>query len=215
MQNVIVNPYHQFVRPIVTTVPMINIRLDLSDETYDLEQKGLKQSQLFLENGFVSTRETSVIYSKEVLFFFIDRRVSIIRYSDMLPYSLDRLPTSVAGFENIHLSPVSVPLQIKVNNEHDKYEFVSGIVADCVKIKDANHVTGSSTILRYQPESDPIHKWYVYSPSDSKRGKSVDYRAMTEIEDPQMAIKGLTENSIVLMYKLVENKTEGNILYSG
>jgi hypothetical protein len=215
MQNVIVNPYHQFVRPIVTTVPMINIRLNVSDETYDLEQKGLKQSQLFLENGFVSTRETSVIYSKEVLFFFIDRRVSIIRYSDMLPYSLDRLPTSVAGFENIHLSPVSVPLQIKVNNEHDKYVFVSGIVADCVKIKDANHVTGSSTILRYQPESDPSEKFYVYSPSDSKRGKGVDYRAMNEVIDTSMAMKGLTENSIVLMYKLVENKTEGNIIYSG
>jgi len=211
MQNVIVNPYQQFIRPLVTTVPMINIRLEISDESYDLEKKGLKQSQLFLENGFVSTRETSVIYSKDVLFFFIDRRVNVIRYSDMLPYSLDRLPTSVAGFENIHLSPVGIKNQIHVNNTNDTYELVSGIVADFTTLKDTHHVTGSSAILRQQIPN-AADKLFLYSPRNTNL--TVDYHAINDVSS-EVAIKTLTENCIVLMYMLVDDVTKGNLPYAG
>jgi hypothetical protein len=190
---------------------MINIRLEINDEPYDLEKKGLKQSQLFLENGFVSTRETSVIYSKEVLFFFIDRRVNVIRYSDMLPYSLDRLPTSVAGFENIHLSPVGVQFQIHVNNTNDTYELVSAIIADFTILKDTNHVTGSSAILRQQIPNGS-DKLYLYSPRDSKEDK--DYHAMNDVS-LEVVMKNLQENSIVLMYRLVDDVTQGNLPYAG
>jgi hypothetical protein len=211
MQNVIVNPYQQFIRPVVTTVPMINIRLEISDEPYDLKEKGLKQSQLFLENGFVSTRETSVIYSKDVLFFFIDRRVNIIRYTDMLPYSLDRLPTSVAGFEHIHVSPVHVRPVLSIDKTQDTYELVSGVIAEFTTVKDTNHVTGSSAILRYE-QIGHAETLYLYSPNDSKRAR--DYRTINDIPTDH-GMRALSENCIVLMYKLKNDNTKGNLPYAG
>jgi hypothetical protein len=207
MQNVIVNPYQQYIRPIVTTVPMINIRLEHDEKDYDLETQGVKQAQIFLENGFISTRDTSVIYSKGVLFFFIDRRINIIRYSDMLPYNMDRLPTSVGGFERVHLRNVIFKSTLKLPKTNDTYDLVSIVNADVHKINNANHVIGSYTILR-EPTNTPVYHLYV--PRLSNPGNT--YHAITKA-DASKVFETAYKHCIIIMYKLQDEKdtSKGNL----
>ena len=208
MQNVIINPYQQYVRPMVTTVPMINIRLELGDEAYSIQSNGLTQAQMFLENGFISTRDTSVIYSKSVLFFFIDRRVNIIRYSDMTPYSMDRLPTSVAGFERIHSRPVNIDTILPLPKTKDVYELVSIVNARTVDIKGTDRVIGSLTVMR--DNSSGVPQFHIYSPMDADNKTNYDVFSKP---DSQYAMAMSTTSCIILMYKIVnENDESGGTL---
>lgn len=210
LQNVIVNPYQQYVRPMVTTVPMINIKLEISDTAFSIQNDGLKQAQMFLENGFISTRDTHVIYSKNVLFFFIDRRANVIRYSDMTPYSMDRLPTSVAGFERIHLSHVDIDETLTLPKTKDTYELVSIINAQTIDIKNTARIVGSNAYIRKNPVGGP-EQYYLYSPMDADF--EVEYNVFTEPSVPTvMAV--CRPKCIILMYKMMNEESEGTLLIS-
>lgn len=208
MQNVILNPYQQYVRPMVTTVPMINIRLEISNEPYILKEKGLTQAQMFLENGFVSTRDTSIIYSNGVLFFFIDRRVNIIRYSDMQPYNINRLPTSIAGFERIHLSDVVIDFVLPMPKTKDTYELVSIINADTIPINNIQRVIGSTAIMRKtSPISKPTYYWYA--PTQVNTGNQ--YKAIEEVDISEVQAAS-SKQCIILMYRIEKDDSNGELL---
>jgi hypothetical protein len=128
----------------------------------------------------------------------------------MLPYSLDRLPTSVAGVEHIHISPISVKPTLNIAKTQDTYELVSGVIADFTTIKDTNHVIGSSTILRYNVNGHD--QLYMYSPNDSKRTRN--YRTINTIKYTY-GMTALSQNCIVLMYRLTNDITKGNLSYAG
>ena len=99
------NPYSQVVRPTVTAVPMINVRV-LSNSPAKLVDS-LTQEQQFIEGNIITKRMTNVMYSREVLVFYIDRR--FFRYNMVqTPVNVLRLPTSVAGFERINTSPIDI-----------------------------------------------------------------------------------------------------------
>jgi len=208
MQNVILNPYQQYVRPMVTTVPMINIRLEISDEPYILKEKGLTQAQMFLENGFVSTRDTSIIYSNGVLFFFIDRRVNIIRYSDMQPYNINRLPTSIAGFERIHLSKVVIDFVLPMPKTKDTYELVSIINADTIPINNIQRVIGSTAIMRKtSPISRPTYYWYAPTQVNTAN----QYKAISEVDISEVQTSS-QKQCIILMYRINKDESNGELL---
>ena len=208
MQNVILNPYQQYVRPMVTTVPMINIRLEISNEPYILKEKGLTQAQMFLENGFVSTRDTSIIYSNGVLFFFIDRRVNIIRYSDMQPYNINRLPTSIAGFERIHLSDVVIDFVLPMPKTKDTYELVSIINADTIPINNIQRVIGSTAIMRKtSPISKPTYYWYAPTQVNTAN----QYKAIEEVDISEVQAAS-SKQCIILMYRIEKDDSNGELL---
>ncbi len=99
------NPYSQVVRPTVTAVPMINVRV-LSNGPAKLVDS-LTQEQQFIEGNIITKRMTNVMYSREVLVFYIDRR--FFRYNMVqTPVNVLRLPTSVAGFERINTAPIDI-----------------------------------------------------------------------------------------------------------
>jgi hypothetical protein len=208
MQNVITNPYQQYVRPMVTTLPMINIRLEISKTHYKLEDKALTQAQMFLENGFVSVRDTSIIYSSGVLFFFIDRRVNIVRYSDMQPYNIDRLPTSIAGFERIHLSAVQIPRDLILPKTNDKYELVSIVNADTHKVNNIERVIGSTAILREPATPTNREQFYWYAPTQVN--KRFQFKTITKT-DVISAMKLCVEQCVIIMYKIVKDESKGEL----
>ena len=123
-QIVNINPYQQNVRPVVTAVPMINLRLppSISDNTPISLQDALEQHQYFLENGTMVPRHTSIIYSRGILFFFVDRRANIIRFNDTQPFNISRLPTAISGFERLNDREVLYEHDIMIRG--DKFNFV-------------------------------------------------------------------------------------------
>lgn len=143
------NPYQQNVRPIVTSVPMINLRLPptIGDNTPVSLNDALEQHQYFIEGGAMVPRHTSLIYSRGVLFFFVDRRTSTIHLQDMQPFNLASLPISSFGFERMNDREVDFETKIMIRD--DEYQLRSVVVAEVNKTisSSSNVVIGSSTMI--------------------------------------------------------------------
>ena len=142
------NPYQQNIRPIVTSVPMINLRLPppTNNEPPISLNDALEQHQYFIENGAMVPRQSSLIYSRGVLFFFVDRRTNVIRFNEMQPFNVTNLPVTVSGFERINTREVDFDPEI--DHRGDKYLLRSVVLAELNRLEPVNNVVvGSSAIF--------------------------------------------------------------------
>lgn len=192
------NPYSQNVRPTVTAIPMINVRLSnivgpagstgapkLSDS--------LTQTQRFIEGNIMVDRVTQVMYSREVLVFYVDRRQ--FRYNGANAFNVVRLPTSVAGFERINELPIDVEPRITIGD--DTYDFQSAVVAEVKKNVEPNdnstYVIGSAAIL----QSDAFTTGYgFFNASNAMKGAP----PVMEISGVD-AIARLSKTGIIFIYR--------------
>jgi hypothetical protein len=122
------NPYAQNVRPTITNIPMINVRLVSFQSVSPVSIQGgnfaggtapaninlndaVNQVQTFIEGNMLVNRVTNVISSRQVLFFYVDRRAHVMNVG-MRHFNLNNLPKSVAGLERTNEKPVTVPATI-------------------------------------------------------------------------------------------------------
>ncbi len=223
------NPYQQNVRPIVTAVPMINLRLppSINDNTPISLSDALDQHQYFLENGAMIPRHTSLIYSRGVLFFFVDRRANVIRYNDMQPFNIARLPLSVSGFERLNDREVDFKEEITIRS--DVYQLRSVVLAEVNRnAPERNLVVGSSAVIMIH--ADPNNgvyqsEYFQYDPisvSDAVEvgGKLVNRTPVAQIHGtPGVGVPGTSftemarQRGIIFMYKLHKDDTKGEVVY--
>ena len=226
-----INPYQQNVRPVVTGVSMINLRLPptLNDDTPIALNDALDQQQYFLENGAMVARNTSLIYSRGVLMFFIDRRANVIRFNDMQPFNVSRLPLTVSGFERINDRLVDYEDEIRIRG--DVYQLRSVVVAEVNKnLPEKNIVVGSSAIfmIHYNPEMGVLApEYFQYDPisvadayADPSVGAFVNRTPITQIAgtpgvgEPGESFKEMArERGIIFMYQLVDDRSKNEIAY--
>jgi hypothetical protein len=226
-----INPYQQNVRPVVTGVSMINLRLPptINDDTPVSLNDAIDQQQYFLENGAMVARNTSLIYSRGVLMFFIDRRANVIRFNDMQPFNIARLPLTVSGFERINDRMVDYDDEIKIRG--DVYQLRSVVVAEVNNnLPEKNIVVGSSAIfmIHYNPAMGVLSpEYFQYDPigvadafADASVGAFVNRAPITQIAgtpgvgEPGESFKEMArERGIIFMYQLVENKSANEIAY--
>ena len=109
---------------------MVNLRLVTSANPDPVSlDDALEQNQPFLEtNGSVSLRNTSLIYSRGVLMFYVDRRAHVMRVSDVGPFNLSREPYAVSGFERLNDRVVN--FQSRINIRDDEYALRSVVVSE-------------------------------------------------------------------------------------
>jgi hypothetical protein len=168
VQLVNLNPYQQHVRPIVTQVPMINLRMPISmnDQSSISLNDALEQNQFFLEGGIMVPRQTSIIYSRGVLFFYVDRRANVIRFNDIQPFNVSRLPVSISGFERLNPRPVTFEPTISVRG--DTYKLRSVVLAEVNRnMVEKNIVVGSSALILTHPNHEQgvfQHECFYYDP---------------------------------------------------
>ena len=162
------NPYSQNIRPTVTSIPMINVRLNAyQDKPITVGStaisgnprnpvklsKCLTQQQTFIEGNTLIQRISDVIYSRQVLIFYIDRRAHVLKFGH--PFNITRLPTAIAGFERINTHPVDLECKITVkpeSNRPDTYCLRSVVVAEIqpsdVNTRDSRSIViGSSSFI--------------------------------------------------------------------
>ena len=162
-----INPYQQTIRPMVTSVSMINLKLPPilnEDVTIDLEDS-LNSQQLFLENNIITPRSTSIIYSNGVLFFYIDRRTNVIRPQDMQPFNISKFPISVSGFERINDNAINFKCEMTINK--DIYRLRSVVLAEVNNISEKNIVVGSSAIFMLHQDIEKGRmddEFFIYDP---------------------------------------------------
>jgi hypothetical protein len=125
----------------------------------------LEQHQYFLENGTMVPRHTSLIYSRGVLFFFVDRRANVIRFNDMQPFNVGRLPTAISGFERLNDREVFYEDEIKIRG--DSYKLRSVVLAEVNRNSpESNIVVGSSAIFMLHADGKHFfqNEFFQYDP---------------------------------------------------
>ena len=230
---VVMNPYQQNVRPIVTAVPMINLRLpnSINDDTPVELDDALEQGQIFFENGTMVQRTTSLIYSRGILLFYVDRRANTIRYNDIQPFNVSRLPISISGFERIHKRVVEFKNELTIRGE--MYHLRSVVLAEVnSNTSEGDIVVGSSTIIMIHPDHAagmPTPQCFQYDPigvSDTvltAAGTLEKRNPVSQINStPGIGPEGTSfqeqaqTRGIIFMYELIENSSapnKGTIVY--
>ena len=218
MNPVALNPYAFNVKPQVTSVPMINMRLPpmLADKTPVALKSALEQSQYFLEGGAIVPRNTSLIWSRGILVFYVDRRATNISFNDQLnAFSMSQLPTPIAGFERLNKREVDFEEQIKLGE--DTYELRSVVYSD-LNVQDGvetDLVIGSSTLIRI-----PVNlkrgiasaKYLCYDPYGPIHTRSV-VGSGTVVDDPVTQIE-LHGASIELSFSELARKRSTIFVYA-
>ena len=217
------NPYAQNMRPVVTSIPMINVRLSnfgmaaaaaaaaAAGRVVPANQlsTALSQTNQFLEGNAVVNRHTSVMFSNEVLVFYIDRR-SYAYTAVNSAANIARLPTSIAGFERIN--DIAIDYESRINVGNDVFTLTSAVVADVNNTLEPNSkfVVGSDAIIMDATSAGPLASLPIlrYTP-----GTVISRKSTSPIEaitiDP--AIKLITTQGIVLVYV---NKTYTDSVYT-
>lgn len=167
-----INPYAQTIRPVVTSVPMINFRLPntLNDTAPVDLASALEQTQFFFENGQLLPKNQSLIYSRGVLIFFVDRRTHLMRVNNVLPFNVNHLPSAAAGFERMNERQVDFDTTFTIRG--DKYDLRSVVVNEIndrvtINMPDAPIIVGSSTLVMLH--ADPtvgrfVNEYLQYDP---------------------------------------------------
>ena len=157
------NPYAQNIRPCITSIPMINIRLNGYQINKNVNQpiklsSCLSQRQTFIEDNKLVNRILDVIYSREVLIFYIDRRSHILEFDS--PFNIGRLPSAIGGFERINKNSIDIECSITIKpntTRSDTFCLRSVVIAEMQTVPGDNNkpdsiVVGSSTFLYDYPE---------------------------------------------------------------
>ena len=225
-----INPYQQNARPVVTAVPMINMRLPVSLNNNDpiSLNDALEQQQFFLENGVLIPRQTSLIYSRGVLLFFVDRRANVIRFNNMQPFNIASLPLAVSGFERINDRVIHYETELPIGN--DVYLLRSVVVAEVNRNHtERNVVVGSSAILMVHPDPERgvvYRECFMYDPigvvdavaDNENRYQSRDPVTSLAMNRGQSSegnsfYEMASERGLIFMYELVDDKSKGDIMY--
>jgi hypothetical protein len=223
------NPYQQNIRPLVTSVSMINLKLPpvINDNNPIDLSDSLQSEQFFLENGVITPRSTSIIYSRGVLFFYIDRRTNIIRPQDMQPFNISRLPLSVTGFERLNDRPVNFQTEFKIRE--DVYQLRSVVLSEVNNnTVEKNMVVGSSAIFMLHPDNRQrfIEEFFIYDPIKvtdkllSQSGNSFTFRdpvrqiQRIDIQSDTSSFEDMAHRrGIIFMYQLVTDNSQGIVNY--
>ena len=240
------NPYAQNVRPTITNIPMINVRLVSFQTVTPVQMQAgaltggqtqtgpinlndaVNQVQTFIEGNMLVNRVTNVISSRQVLFFYVDRRAHVMNVG-MRHFNLNNLPKSVAGLERTNEKQVDVPPTIYCGSGASKnngawaggtpYYLRSAV---CVKttpytnvvgttgmatqgLKDVSLVTGSTAVVFKSGDSGnlippPAGQAYLYDPVAAIQDNSAD-NVNCWTEDNPLLSSMIEKNATILVYQ--------------
>jgi hypothetical protein len=173
--NFSTNPYTQNMRPVVSAVPMINLRLapniNNNNAVVNLSD-ALQQDQVLVENGMIVSKQTSLLFSNDVLFFYVDRRANSIRLEELKPYNIGKMPVSISGFERLNDQEVEFKEELTIQT--DLYKLRSVVLSEVNEIsqntKDQNIVVGSSAVIIAQGNEYETPDYLYYNPLGVVKG---------------------------------------------
>ena len=161
------NTFLQSSRPTITTLPMINLRLPPSlATTEEISLKNaMEKSQSFIENGTVVVKRASVIYSKGIITFFLDRRSNYIKLPGHQSFNLGKMPKTISGnYDRVNLNELEYEPTMAVGEESF---VISSIIAhevmehpDYKKEGQKRYMTIGSSAYVFNTEKDV----YQYNP---------------------------------------------------
>jgi hypothetical protein len=131
----------------VTAVPMITLRLPLVPTTTSIDLlDSLDQAHYYLENNTVIPKHQTIIYSKGILIFYINRRYQQVNLAKLYnPQNFGKLPMTISGFEKLNNHSVIVRPNIQVIN--DNYKLRSVVIAQTSTSNNNEYIVGNATLI--------------------------------------------------------------------
>ncbi len=158
----------------ITSIPMITLQippLTVGAEPKDL-RSATSQTIWINENKTIVPKEQSIIHSKEILIFYVNRRIQRIQirtFTNPLPFS--QLPLTMSSFEKLNGYPINVPAAITLGNSEETYQLRSVVAVTQTEIKQGekstNIITGcTGLIMSHRNFSRHVFepKYYLYDP---------------------------------------------------
>jgi len=158
------NPYDRMrLVPVVKQVPLISIRfppsLQRSEDQHPQVrlEDALEQAQWTVENGALIPKSQRIMYSRDVLIFYVNRRYQYMNpIKHMRPYSFVSLPLTTNGYEELNDTPLGFETNMRVNNT--EYCLKSVVCVEKISLEDklcpsltgsgaTSIITGSSAVI--------------------------------------------------------------------
>lgn len=145
----------------VTTISTINLRLPaqrVAGAQIDFNSS-LSMSDLYVENKMLVQKVKNVLYSRDVVFFYVNRRMQTIQYNRMVaPYNYNALPVTTVGFETLNNYKVQYTDILSIGSTN--FTFKSVVCVETSNIPESNNpdaarvagprdfIVGNSTITK-------------------------------------------------------------------
>jgi hypothetical protein len=209
----------------VTAVPMITLRLPLIPNNNPIDLlDSLEQAHYYLENNTVIPKHQTIIYSKGILIFYVNRRYQQVNLTKLYnPQHFGKLPMTVSGFEKINNQSIVAHPIIPVVN--DSYKLRSVVIAKTTTSNGSEYIVGNATLIMSHADLSQgiaVDSFLVYDPVDASH---IDSSNGLPISDPIYAIplnhipghdtytfSELAAKSGVIYIYQRDEVTEGNIL---
>jgi len=177
----------------ITSIPMITLQIPPYNPGMITEPKYLhdavNQTIWLNENRIIIPKMQSIIYSKEVLIFYVNRRIQRIQlrtYSN--PLSFSQLPLTMSSFERLNSYPVNVQFDLTLGTTGEVYNLRSVVVVTETEIvqngKSTNIITGCTGLLMRHRNLDAglyDQEFNIYDPL----GASLPMKHPNPDNDPQ------------------------------
>lgn len=138
----------------ITSIPMITFQIPpYTDGAQPKDLRTIKSQTIWInENKTIVPKEQSIIYSKEVLIFYINRRVQRIQIKTFSnPLMFSQLPLTISSLEKLNSYPVDIPPSITLQNSEETYHLRSVVAVTETEIRQGdrstNIITGSTGLL--------------------------------------------------------------------
>lgn len=207
----IYNPYKYNIKPHVSRVPIISIRINNYDtHSIDTILKN-SQEQFFIVNGQVVKKKVEIIYSRGNIFIQIVRQPKHINL-DYYKGDYYKYPAGVEQFEKMEVSKAtfdSIDSIVLGKGKGNEYQ-VSGIIANnTYEHGGMNYVTSNVAYVR-----DRDNRFYKYNPLEGKRNSFTPLNIFPDyyvngIEDSENEKVFLENNSVI--YILSSKEMDDNL----
>lgn len=160
----------------ITSIPMITLNIPpfnplLQPEPLDL-RSATSKALWINENKTIVPKEQSIIYSKEVLIFYVNRRIQRVQiktFTNPLPFS--QLPLTMSSFERLNEYPISVPFAMTLGRSDETYQLRSVVAVSETEIRQGERttkiITGSTGLIMNHRDFDRSvyePRYYLYDP---------------------------------------------------
>jgi len=162
----------------MTSVPIITVRIPntgdgttaasrASGHTIELS-KSMDQQQWYLENKMIIPKSQTVVFSRDVVFFYINRRQQTVEYGNIgRPYQFNALPVTFSGYESLNRTTVTCNRQIDVGGDSFDLKSAVCITESSVGVDPAQTgkklIVGNTAVF-VNPVGQGQSKDYMYDP---------------------------------------------------
>lgn len=164
----------------VYSLSMLTLKLPqhfqpFADDTIDLDY-ALTQPQIYYENGVPIPKYMVVIYVREVLIFYVPRRLYRLPFEQLQPLSFNEYPKFASGlYEEINETRVRFNVSMSITNKNYYLRSILAVNTFTDSKSNKKLITGSCAIVLPNPTNLPMFPAVRYDPIQATRNTKGQY----------------------------------------